>query len=460
MPDREVAEIDNCTPAAVVPRPPGRTLEQLSRHGVGELHGVGPRKVTALRALGIESVLDLLMTYPRRYADRTNAVRVAEAAPGEEAVVSGTVRSVESRRLRGGRTMVMASVDDGTGLLHVSFFNQPWRAQQLRRGSEVVLFGKPEWYRQRLSMTNPIVDVIAGPGTTERERRTGRIVPIYRQSERAGVSSPEIADLAAEALRRAGSLADPLPEELRDRLRLTGRTEALNAIHAPQSTDERWAARRRLAFDELFRLQVELVLRKRAVEAASRGVAHRVEGGGLLDGFLAALPFALTSAQRAAISEIAGDLARPVPMHRLLQGDVGSGKTVVALATLLMAVQGGYQGAFMVPTEVLAEQHFLAARRACSPGSRSPTRAVSAGSAHSRWRCSRAAPARRSAPGCEPSSPQAASTSSSARTPSSPTTSSSPRSASSSSTSSTVSASTSVRRYARRGRATTPTCSS
>jgi ATP-dependent DNA helicase RecG len=343
-------------------RPPGRRLAQLHRIPVSELRGVGPRKAKALAALGIESVLDLLMNYPRRYADRTNAVHIADAVAGEEAVVSGSVRSVEVRRLRGGRAMVTASVDDGTGVLHVSFFNQPWRSQQLHRGSEVVLFGKPEWFRDRLSMSNPIVDVVAGPGATERERRTGRVVPIYRQSERAGVSSPEIADFVAEALRRAGPLADPLPGEMRGRLGLVGRTEALNAIHAPQAVEDRWPARRRLAFDELFRLQAELVLRKRAVEAASRGIAHRFEGQ-LVGEFLAALPFALTSAQQAAVAEIAADLARPVPMHRLLQGDVGSGKTVVALASLLYAVQGGYQGALMVPTEVLAEQHFLAASR-------------------------------------------------------------------------------------------------
>jgi ATP-dependent DNA helicase RecG len=344
-----------------VPQPSGRKLKQLSTTPIDTLRGVGPRKATALRAIGIETVLDLLMSYPRRYADRTNAVRVAEAKIGDEAMVSGVVSSLTTRRIKGGRSMVSIGVDDGSGVLTCTYFNQPWRAQQLRRGSELVVFGKIESFRSSLSMTNPETDVVSGPGATDRTRQTGLVVPVYRQSEKAGLSSIELRKYIDEVLERAKTFAEPLPDELLRRNSLIGRTEAFAAIHAPESLAATKPARRRLAFDELFRLQLELVLRKRAAEAASRGIAHRVEGD-LVARFLAALPFELTAAQRGAIAEITADLAGPHAMHRLLQGDVGSGKTVVALATLLVAVQGGYQGALMVPTEVLAEQHFLAAR--------------------------------------------------------------------------------------------------
>ena len=197
-------------------------------------------------------------------------------------------------------------------------------------------------------MTNPVVDLVGD--------RTGRIVAVYPQSEKAGLSSWEIGDWVAEALRRAQAFRDPLPESWRRRLELPGRDWALRQIHAPDSLGASQMARRRLAFDELLRLQVILVMRKRAVERESTGIRHRVDGE-LVDRFRAGLPFTLTAAQSRAIAEIRGDMAGPYPMHRLLQGDVGSGKTVVAVAALLTAVDGGHQGALMAPTEVLAEQH-------------------------------------------------------------------------------------------------------
>jgi len=346
----------------VSPTPSGRKLGQLERLPVSELRGVGNRKRPALESMGIFSVLDLLTHYPRRYADRTNAVSVAELVPGDVGVVSATVRRVSVRRLRGRRSIVEADVDDGTGELRVTFFNQPWRTKQLAEGREVALFGRVDCYRSALQMANPVVEVI---GSAE-ARQTRRIVPIYPQSGRAGISSIELARYVTEALERAGEFADPLDEPRRAAAGLVSRTAAFRAVHEPESTEETVLARRRLAFDELFRIQVALVMRKRTAAANARGIAHDVEAtrGGvrLVEGFLAALPFELTTAQARVISEIRVDLASSEPMHRLLQGDVGAGKTVVALATLLYAVQGGFQGAFMVPTEVLAEQHHLAAR--------------------------------------------------------------------------------------------------
>jgi len=254
--------------------------------------------------------------------------------------------------------MVHVDVEDATGRLAVVFFNQPWRARQLVVGAEVVIFGRNEIYRGARQMTNPVVDLVGD--------QTGRLVPVYPQSGKAKIGSTEIAGYVKEALERTGRLAEVLPARYIEELELGGRTEAFRAIHAPDTFEERETARRRLAFDELLRLQLILVMKKRAAATEAPGIAHVLTPApgepSLVEEFLARLPFRLTGAQTRAISEVAGDLAASHPMHRLLQGDVGAGKTVVALATLLYGVQGGHQGALMVPTEVLAEQHHLAAR--------------------------------------------------------------------------------------------------
>ncbi len=324
------------------------SLPRLADIPVDRLRKVGPKHVAALQAMGIESVLDLVTHYPRRYIDRSNQVDIANLVDGHEAMVLGQVRRSTARRTRQGRTLVEVVLFDGSSYLSLSFFNQPWRVKQLSEGTQVVVFGKVEHFRGRPRMTNPVVDLVGD--------RTGRIVAVYPQSEKAGLSSWEISDWVAEALRRAQAFRDPLPESWRQRLELPGRNWAMRQIHAPDSLREGQAARRRLAFDELLRLQVILVMRKRAVEREAAGIRHRVDGE-LVDRFRAGLPFSLTGAQDRAIAEIQGDMAGPHPMHRLLQGDVGSGKTVVAVAALLTAVDGGHQGALMAPTEVLAEQH-------------------------------------------------------------------------------------------------------
>jgi ATP-dependent DNA helicase RecG len=328
------------------------TLGELAALPVTRLKGVGDRKAEGLAVVGVESLLDLLTYYPRRYVDRTKEARVLDLVVGEEALVLVTVQQVSSRRTRGRPPKVLVTVDvsDGSGHLRVSFFNQAWRERQLRPDMTVALFGKLEIYAGRKQMTNPVVDLIGD--------RTGRIVPIYPQSEKAGLSTWEMGDWVAEALRRSQvrGLLDPVPDWVLDRFDLVTRPEAFAGIHAPESMAHRDVARRRLVLDELLRVQLALVQRKRHIERTTQGIAHHVDGP-LVDAFVARLPFDLTDDQRAAIAEIGRDLAAPHPMHRLLQGDVGSGKTVVAVSTLLAAVQGGYQGAFMAPTEVLAEQH-------------------------------------------------------------------------------------------------------
>ena len=331
------------------------TLRELAAIDVGQLKGVGEKKRASLAAFDIDDVLDLVTTYPRRWVDRSNEARIADLVPGREALVLVTVRSVTKRSMRNRRTMVTANVGDGSGRMEVVFFNQPWRERQLKEGLQVALFGKADTYRGGLQMANPIVDLIGD--------RTGRIVPIYPQSEKAQLNTWEVAAFVEEALRRCRprGIADPIPDEVRRRLGLVGRQEAFESIHAPESMREKEAARRRLAFDELLRVQAVLVLRKRELERTSRGIAHAVHGE-LVQRFHDALPYPLTAAQVRTINEIEADLASPHPMHRLLQGDVGAGKTVVAVSTLLTAVQGGHQGALMAPTEVLAEQHAAGVR--------------------------------------------------------------------------------------------------
>jgi ATP-dependent DNA helicase RecG len=322
---------------------------------VGRLRGVGERKREALSAFGIENVLDLVTTYPRRWVDRTNEARIADLVIGDEALVLVTVRAVAKRILRNRRTMVTANVGDGTGRMQVVFFNQPWRERQLTEGLQVALFGKADEFRGGLQMTNPIVDLIGD--------RTGRIVPIYPQSEKVQLTTWELAGWIENALERCQprGVADPVPEAVRRRLSLVGRADALRSIHLPESMREKESARRRLAFDELLRVQLVLVMRKRALEHEARGLSHVIDGA-LVRRFHDAFPYQLTNAQRRVIAEISADLAAPHPMHRLLQGDVGSGKTVVAVSTMLTAVQGGHQGALMAPTEVLAEQHASSVR--------------------------------------------------------------------------------------------------
>ena len=329
---------------------PPLTFDDLAQIDIARLKGVGEAKQRALHEYGISDVLELLMTYPRRWVDRTNQQRVADAALGEEALLVVEVRGVEERQTRNRRKIVNVRVGDGTGTLRITFFNQPWRARQLTIGLVVAIHGKVEDYRGGLQMTNPVVDLIGD--------RTGRIVPIYPQSEKVRITTWELAALVDQALRRCESrgLADPLSIADQERLGLIGRFEALKSIHGPDSMVDATAARRRLAFDELLRVQVELVRRKRELERTSQGIEH-VVGGELVERFVGALPFPLTAAQRRAIDEIATDMASPQPMHRLLQGDVGAGKTIVAVAALLNAVSGGHQGALMAPTEVLAEQH-------------------------------------------------------------------------------------------------------
>ena len=333
----------------------GVALRELEARPVTDLAGVGEGIARSLHGVGVTSVLDLISYYPRRYLDRTREATLGSLKVGEEGMVLVRVEKASTRRTRRGRTLVEVRVTDPdeTESLNLVFFNQPWRQEQLSEGREAVLFGKVDQYRGRLQMTNPLVDLVGD--------RTGRIVAVYPQSEAARLHSWDVDRLVAEALRRVMKIrgfADPVPVDVRNRYNLVGRSEAYHGIHRPSSMGEVAEARRRLVFDELLRIQLELVERKHAMECGSAGVAHDISGA-MVGQFVERLGFDLTDAQRRVIAELLDDMARPAPMHRLLQGDVGSGKTVVAVAVLLTAVQGGHQGAFMAPTEVLADQHHL-----------------------------------------------------------------------------------------------------
>ena len=335
------------------------TLAELDAIDVSRLKGVGDKKAKGLAKSEIYTLFDLITHYPRRYLDRTKESHISDLTEGEETSVFATVKASSSRRIRGGRVMVNVTVADGSGQLELTFFNQAWRERQLGVGKEAIVFGKVSEFRGKKQMANPVVDLVGN--------KTGKIIAVYPQSEKAGLTSWDYVEFMAETLRRTlppsgRGIVDPLPMTILDRFDFVDRTAALQGIHDPQSLAEVSAARRRLVFEELFRMQLALVMRKRALEATEVGVGHVVDGP-LVQRFRGQLPFPLTAAQERTIGEISADLGRPIPMHRLLQGDVGAGKTLVAVASMLAAVDGGHQAALMAPTEVLAEQHHSGIRR-------------------------------------------------------------------------------------------------
>ena len=249
-------------------------------------------------------------------------------------------------------------ITDGSGHMKVTFFNQPWRQKQFPEGSEALFFGKVATFKGAKSMANPEVDLMGEPELGIR--------PVYPQSDKNRIYSKDLREWIASALNRAVSSSIRCLTACSTASTSSTALQPSTASTVRRRWPEKDQARRRLVFDELLRLQLALVLRKRALERRSAGIAHQV-GGELVRRFHEQLPYTLTSAQERVIDEIERDLASVHPMHRLLQGDVGSGKTVVAVSALLVAVEGGMQGALMAPTEVLAEQHAISVR-GCSEG--------------------------------------------------------------------------------------------
>ena len=310
----------------------------------------------------MRTVRDLLEYIPRTYLDLSNTKLIRDLKIGEQATVLGTVKRVDGRYLRGRKHMLTVKVGDGTGFIEVVFWNQPFRARTYAEGETVAVAGRFDKRAGKLQVSgNPIVEVMRGDSGVH----TGRIIPIHPATE--GVSATMIRRAVHSVLKRYGAdVEDPLPLDLVKRLRLPARGDALAEMHFP-TTREHWrAARRRLAFEELFVLEAGLAAQKRRIERETRGMTH-AGGEELVERFLSSLPFTPTGAQRKSVEEIRADMAEPRPMHRLLQGEVGSGKTVVAVAAALAAAGSGSQTAFMAPTEVLAEQHFLTVRKLLEP---------------------------------------------------------------------------------------------
>jgi len=318
---------------------PGRLGAPLST-----LTGVGPALQAKLAKLGLRTVRDLLEHRPRSYQRAVGETRIADLFGDDEAVVSGEVRRVSVRPTRRRLTVVKATIADASDEITAVWFNQPWLAEKLAPGTQIRLRGqlrRNEFHVRSYDLN--------GAGAT------ADFAPIYPASEE--VPSGRLRGLVEQALPLARAFADPLPAELKERESLPLRADALVALHRPHDEAEAERGRRRLAFDELLLLQVGLARIRRGREEAK---ATSLGGPGELVGrYRQVLPFRLTPDQERAIAEIDADLATERPMQRLLQGEVGSGKTVVALYALLRAVEAGKQGALMAPTETLAEQHFL-----------------------------------------------------------------------------------------------------
>ena len=325
--------------------------------------GVSPALAKALEeGFGYRTVRDLLEHYPRRYLTRGELTDLAHAKKGAEVTLVGTVRNLAKKQPRRNLRILEVRVVDDSGAWVCTWFNQPWHAQKLTVGTVAAFSGKLAWKAGRLGMANPGYEVLREGD--DPEEFANEVIPVYPASKE--ISSGRLRRAVGALLDRYGDVPDFVPEPLRRAHGLPDRAGALEAIHRPGDRSEASRARDRLVYDELFVLQVGLALRRRAQEAGQHGQPLQNDGD-LTKRLLASLPYQLTTAQSRVMAEIGGDLARSKPMHRLLQGEVGSGKTVVALWALLCAVQSGMQGAIMAPTEVLADQHGINLRGLLEP---------------------------------------------------------------------------------------------
>ena len=330
--------------SGAIPRPDA--LEAL----VETLPGVGPAVRRKLGRLGIATVGDLLAHRPRRYESAAEERTIATLFGEDEAVLDVVVRRASGRR-RGRLHILTAHVTDETGEIRATWFNQPWLESKLTPGTRVRMRGKQNRYGFQVSSFD-----------LGEAAETADFAPVYPST--ADLAQKTLRTLTEEALGLARDTGEPLPARVRAGDELPLRADAFTALHRPRTEDDAERARRRLALDELLTLQ--LALRRRAREREELVAEPLPPPAGLAAGYRDVLPFTLTDAQERAIAEIDADLGRSTPMQRLLQGDVGSGKTAVALYTLLRAVEAGRQGALMAPTETLAEQHSLTIERTCA----------------------------------------------------------------------------------------------
>lgn len=321
-----------------------------------DLEGVGDTHKERLAKAGLNSVWDLMMRIPLRYLDRSELTPMSQLAPGMRAVTF--IGTVTRKKVQyGGTQYVRYQIGDGQHSVSCMFFRAMWMAKRFRQGDTVLVHGDITDFNGALSMTAPIIETL--------EDATAPMVAVYPQSQTHQVSTWMLQRAALDALRRIPRLDDPVPQPILDRRGLMGRLEALRAIHVPDSATDANRGRDRIAFDELLRLQLALGVISHA-KKQEKGICHSFSGS-LVGSWRKSLPYALTGAQDRAVAQIEQDLNQPAPMNRLLQGDVGAGKTAVLVAAALMCVEGGHQAVIIAPSEILARQHFEEIRAATSP---------------------------------------------------------------------------------------------
>jgi ATP-dependent DNA helicase RecG len=331
------------------------------------LKGVGPKNSERLAKLGLFTVRDVLFYYPRDHINYANQVKIRELVPGETVTIVGTVKRVNcftsprNKKL----TIFELQLSDGSGQLKLNRFypgnrysNISWQQQQKRQypqGAVVAASGLVKKGKYGMTLDDPHLEVLDSLSDRIESLTIGRMVPVYPLTE--GVPADLVRKVVAASLPALPALPDPLPADIRKKYDLIPATKAIAQIHFPDDEDNLAQARRRLVFDEFFYLQLGL-LRRRQEQQQQQTSVTLAPTGELIDRFYDVLPFKFTDAQQRVVNDILSDLQRPIPMNRLVQGDVGSGKTVVAVVAILAAIQAGYQGALMAPTEVLAEQHY------------------------------------------------------------------------------------------------------
>jgi len=319
------------------------------------LKGIGPKRASSLAKLGIVAIEDIFYCFPRRYEDRTNFISIRQLKEGETRTIKAEVLARGERRSwrKRGFSITEVAVGDKSGKIFCVWFNRPYLKEYLKVGLTLILYGKIERYGNRLQMNSPEFEIVSG--SQDESLHIGRIVPVYSLPE--GITQRYFRQTVKFVLDEYVSYAhDFLPYDLRIRNNLLNLAKALINIHFPENPEMQKEAYRRLSFDEFFLFQLPLALRKMKKQE-KLGVAHNTEGE-LTEKFSISLPFKFTKSQGEVIAEIKQDMGTNRQMQRLLQGDVGSGKTVVANIAGIIAVQGGYQAAFMVPTEILAMQHY------------------------------------------------------------------------------------------------------
>ncbi|UCD55276.1 MAG: ATP-dependent DNA helicase RecG [Candidatus Omnitrophota bacterium] len=330
----------------------GRT-SMVSIPDIRYLKGVGPKRVGLLNRLGINTVEDLLYYLPRRYEDRSNFTLVRDLKIGEYQAVKGKILTQGAHITKRRINVFQIALADKTGIIYCVWFNQPFLKKFFKTGQELMVYGKVEKY-VKLQINHPEYEFVkTGTGSLN----IGKIVPIYSLTQ--DVSQQYLRFLAREAIERfLFSANERLPAYIRARRHLADIRFAIRNIHFPVSFENLDKAYKRIVFEEFFILQLALALKKKKVKTGAPGIRHKLDAG-LIDSFKKLFPFELTQSQLKAINEIQIDMASPKPMNRLLEGDVGSGKTIVAIYALLLTAQNGYQASIMAPTEILAKQHYV-----------------------------------------------------------------------------------------------------